>query len=608
MRVHEDRKAVAVVVFVGRGPRQRRPDGLDDGERAGRSGRRPGPGRWCPGVWRIRSPTMGTIGAWTASIRAAPRAFTVSRMVVSGPERLSLLMTRRPGHRFAAALVACVALGAVCLPGLHRRASAPPLRSRRRNSLSASGSARTESWPAGTRSSPTCSTRRRAPIACGCRELGRTSRRPSVHGPGDQRPGDDPATSIATSSSSAGCTSRTVRRSVRERDEIFRQGKVVCWSPAACTATEIGATQMALELVHRLATDDSPATRKILDNVIVLLVPSANPDGQIAVTDWFNQNVGHAVRGEPAAVPRTIRTPATTATATCTCSRRRRASTWRSWRGRTGSRRCGWISTRWAVTGPRMFVMPATDPINPNVHPLDLPMERHPRPVAGGGARGRGQGAGSSTTRPTRTSGRARSRGAAGGTTRSACSPRSRAPASRRRSISSARPTAGRARLPAPAAAAGDAGPRRPASTRRPFCRRPTSRRAPSTRGRGSAAAGRSATSSTTASSRRWRCSRRWRIGARRFCGTSTRSTGRRSKRAGRARSTAILVPLDEQHDPREVGASRREAGLARRRRAPAEAPVRVGGPAVRGRDLRDPDDAGLCAVREGPARSADLS
>ena len=27
-------------------------------------------------------------------------------------------------------------------------------------------------------------------------------------------------------------------------------------------------------------------------------------------------------------------------------------------------------STRWASTGPRIFVMPATDPINPNVHPL----------------------------------------------------------------------------------------------------------------------------------------------------------------------------------------------------------------------------------------------
>ena len=39
---------------------------------------------------------------------------------------------------------------------------------------------------------------------------------------------------------------------------------------------------MSMALVHQLASDDSPATRKILDNVIFLLVPSANPDGEIA--------------------------------------------------------------------------------------------------------------------------------------------------------------------------------------------------------------------------------------------------------------------------------------------------------------------------------------
>ena len=64
-------------------------------------------------------------------------------------------------------------------------------------------------------------------------------------------------------------------------------------------ATEIGATQMAMELVHQLATDDSPAIKKILDNVILLLVPSLNPDGQIMVTDWFNQNLGTPYEASP---------------------------------------------------------------------------------------------------------------------------------------------------------------------------------------------------------------------------------------------------------------------------------------------------------------------
>jgi hypothetical protein len=54
-------------------------------------------------------------------------------------------------------------------------------------------------------------------------------------------------------------------------------------------ATEIGSSQMALELVHRMATDDSPWMRNVLDNVVLLLVPSFNPDGQIMVTDWNNR-------------------------------------------------------------------------------------------------------------------------------------------------------------------------------------------------------------------------------------------------------------------------------------------------------------------------------
>ena len=46
---------------------------------------------------------------------------------------------------------------------------------------------------------------------------------------------------------------------------------------------------MTLELVHRLATEESSTVRKILDNVIFVLVPSLNPDGQIMVTDWLTR-------------------------------------------------------------------------------------------------------------------------------------------------------------------------------------------------------------------------------------------------------------------------------------------------------------------------------
>ena len=65
---------------------------------------------------------------------------------------------------------------------------------------------------------------------------------------------------------------------------------------------EIGSSQMALELVHRFATEDSRYIRRILDNVILLLVPSLNPDGQILVTDWYNNNLGTPYES-PASLP-----------------------------------------------------------------------------------------------------------------------------------------------------------------------------------------------------------------------------------------------------------------------------------------------------------------
>jgi hypothetical protein len=154
-----------------------------------------------------------------------------------------------------------------------------------------------------------------------------------------------------------------------ERDEIFRSGKAVVLVTCNIHSTEIGSSQMALELVHRLATEDSPLVRKILDNVILLLVPSLNPDGQILVTDWFNKNLGTPFEGS--------------------------AMPWlyHPYVGHDNNRdmymftqkesqlmaRLLWQDSFPAVWldehqmgngGARIFVMPATDPINPNVHPL----------------------------------------------------------------------------------------------------------------------------------------------------------------------------------------------------------------------------------------------
>jgi len=57
-------------------------------------------------------------------------------------------------------------------------------------------------------------------------------------------------------------------------------------------ATEIAASQSGVKLVHELATSDSAWTKHVLDNVVFLLVPSFNPDGQIMVVDWNDRVKG----------------------------------------------------------------------------------------------------------------------------------------------------------------------------------------------------------------------------------------------------------------------------------------------------------------------------
>jgi hypothetical protein len=154
-----------------------------------------------------------------------------------------------------------------------------------------------------------------------------------------------------------------------DRDEIFRRGKVVVAVTCGVHASEVGATQMSLELVHRLATDDSPHTRKILDNVILLLVPSANPDGQILVTDWFNRHLGTPYEASP--LP-TLDHPY----AGHDINRDMYMLTQKESQYVARLMWQDWLPAIWldehqmGNAGPRIFVMPAGDPINPNVHPL----------------------------------------------------------------------------------------------------------------------------------------------------------------------------------------------------------------------------------------------
>ncbi len=54
-------------------------------------------------------------------------------------------------------------------------------------------------------------------------------------------------------------------------------------------SAELGPPEMLMELAYRLATEESPLIQKIRDNVIVAIMPVADPDGRDRSIDWYNR-------------------------------------------------------------------------------------------------------------------------------------------------------------------------------------------------------------------------------------------------------------------------------------------------------------------------------
>ncbi len=146
-------------------------------------------------------------------------------------------------------------------------------------------------------------------------------------------------------------------------------GRVIVLITGGIHSTEVGGYQVPLRIAYRLAAGQDEETRLILDRVILLLVPSLNPDGSQLVVDWYEGTVGKAWEG---ASPPFL---------------------YHHYVGHDNNR--DWYAftqkeTRLAVTrlhnvwhpqivhdihqmgsgGPRFFVPPWIDPVEPNVDPL----------------------------------------------------------------------------------------------------------------------------------------------------------------------------------------------------------------------------------------------
>ena len=78
-----------------------------------------------------------------------------------------------------------------------------------------------------------------------------------------------------------------------EARRLARNGKAIVHIDGGLHASEVAGAQHTIQLAYDLLNGaDDPMIASILDNVIVMLWPSINPDGQNSVVEWYRSNLG----------------------------------------------------------------------------------------------------------------------------------------------------------------------------------------------------------------------------------------------------------------------------------------------------------------------------
>jgi hypothetical protein len=76
---------------------------------------------------------------------------------------------------------------------------------------------------------------------------------------------------------------------------LAQEGRPFYLLYATIHSTEVGNGQTIVLLAHKLATENTPAVQEMLENAVILLVPSQNPDGQQLVIDHWYKTKGTAL-------------------------------------------------------------------------------------------------------------------------------------------------------------------------------------------------------------------------------------------------------------------------------------------------------------------------
>ncbi|MEE8135297.1 MAG: M14 metallopeptidase family protein [Gemmatimonadales bacterium] len=82
-----------------------------------------------------------------------------------------------------------------------------------------------------------------------------------------------------------------------QRERLLADGKTIVLITSSIHSTEVGGHLSPTIIAHRLATESTPKINEILDNTVLLLVPSLNPDGVTIVSRWYNETLDTPAEG-----------------------------------------------------------------------------------------------------------------------------------------------------------------------------------------------------------------------------------------------------------------------------------------------------------------------
>lgn len=158
------------------------------------------------------------------------------------------------------------------------------------------------------------------------------------------------------------------KTSAVEAKTLIAKGKTVMIITFNIHSTEIASSQTAPLFLYRMATSNDPDVLNVLKNVILLLVPSQNPDGEQLVVDWYKKTLG---------------TPSEGSSPPVLYAKYVGHDDNRDWVGLTQleTQHTAKVINEWhpqilydlhqqGADAPRLFLPPWVDPIDPNVDPL----------------------------------------------------------------------------------------------------------------------------------------------------------------------------------------------------------------------------------------------